>query len=166
LAAEADDSRFKVLFLDVGLSLASHGVGLLDLNRSAELTVVNAGAVAEQFVGQHLLHSDRPYKAPDLFFWARESRNSSAEVDYMLAEGGEVIPVEVKAGKTGTLKSMHAFLDEKSRSFAVRFNSLPPSLLDVETSLPSRPRRPFRLLSLPLYMVGQTRRLCGEVAGE
>ncbi len=165
LSAEANDSRFKVLFLDVGLLLAARGLSLVDLVRARELTLVNAGAVAEQFVRQHLLSSDEAYKAPELFFWAREARNSAAEVDYVVAEGPNVIPLGVKAGKTGTLKSLHAFVDEKGCPLAVRLNSDPPSLLRAETSLPSRPRREFSLMSLPLYLVGEVRRVCAALAG-
>ena len=87
---------------------------------------------------------------------------SSAEVDYVIAVGGKVVPVEVKAGRTGSLKSLHVFLREKGQDFGLRFNSDVPSLLDAETSLADGKNRPFRLLSLPLYMAGQALRLCRE----
>lgn len=164
LAAEADESRFKVLFLDVGLQSAALGLSLADLARARDLTTVNSGAVAEQFIGQHLLFSEEPFRTPELHFWVREARNSAAEVDYVLAEGPRVIPVEVKAGSTGTLKSLHAFVSEKRSPLAVRFNSDMPSLMEAGTTLSSLPRRRFRLLSLPLYMVGEVRRLCRELA--
>ena len=70
--------------------------------------------------------------------------------------------VEVKAGKTGALKSLHVFLDEKQRAFGLRFNTDAPSLLDARTSIAGRESRPFRLLSLPIYLVGQARRLCRD----
>ena len=92
----------------------------------------------------------------------REKSQSSAEVDYLISFGETIVPVEVKAGKTGTLKSLHVFLRDKKRSFALRFNADKPSLLDAKTSLADGRNMPFRLLSLPLYMVGQTRRLCRE----
>ena len=77
-----------------------------------------------------------------------------------LHSGSKIIPVEIKAGKTGRLKSLHMFLREKMRSFGVRFNTDVPSLLDTEAALPSGETMPYRLLSLPLYLFGQTRRLC------
>ncbi|MBM4395589.1 MAG: hypothetical protein FJ087_07860 [Deltaproteobacteria bacterium] len=73
-----------------------------------------------------------------------------------------MIPIEVKAGRTGTLKSLHVFLKEKGRSFGVRINGDLPSLLDARTSITGAPDIPFRLLSVPLYLVGQVRRLCRE----
>lgn len=49
---------------------------------------------------------------------------------------------------------LHLFLREKHRPLGVRFNSDTPSLLDLKTTLPDGQNIPYRLLSLPLYMVG------------
>jgi hypothetical protein len=94
----------------------------------------------------------------------RQKPQSSAEVDYVLPVGPDIVPVEVKAGKSGTLKSLHVFLERKGCDFGLRFNSDVPSLLDARTAVAGGAGRPFRLLSLPLYMVGQAMRLCGETA--
>jgi hypothetical protein len=93
----------------------------------------------------------------------RDKPNANAEVDYLMACGPTVIPVEVKAGATGRLKSLHLFLSEKHSGFGLRFNSDIPSLLDSRTNPVNSNTKSFRLLSLPLYMLGQTRRLCSEV---
>jgi len=163
LAAEAREARFKPLFLDVGLMLRALGLNLLDLERHEDVLLVNAGAVCEQLVGQHLMYSGPPYAEPELHFWAREKRNATAEVDYVISESGEVVPVEVKRGKTGTLRSLHLFLREKRRGLGVRLNSEPPSLLTATATLPDSRRLTFRLLSLPLYLVGQVRRMVQAV---
>lgn len=160
LGAEADDRTFKVLFLDVGLLCRSSGLNVLDVGKEAELTLVNAGAVSEQLVGQHLLMNGAYYEEPVLYCWMRDKVNSSAEVDYLIAFGPHVIPAEVKSGTTGRLKSLHLFLSEKNLGFGLRFNSDVPSLLDAHTSLADGQTRPFQLLSLPFYMLGQVRRLC------
>lgn len=159
LAAEEDERAFKLLFLDVGLLLRALGLSLLDLEAARDLLLVNEGAVAEQLVGQHLLYGGEPFEEPALHFWARDDRSAAAEIDYVLAMGPTVLPIEVKAGKTGSLRSLHVFLREKARAFAVRLNSDPPSLLDTTATLPTGDRVAFRLLSLPLYLVGQVRRL-------
>jgi predicted AAA+ superfamily ATPase len=159
LGAEADDRTFKALFLDVGLLCRACGVRVLDVERAGDPMLVNAGAVCEQLVGQHLLLSGAFYEEPSLYCWMRDKPNSSAEVDYLLAHGPHVIPVEVKAGATGRLKSMHLFLSEKNRDFGLRFNSDVPSLLDARTPQIDGNTRPFRLLSLPFYLIGQARRL-------
>jgi hypothetical protein len=64
------------------------------------------------------------------------------------------------ARATGRLKAMHLFLTEKNRDFGLRFNSDVPSLLDTRTPQIDGNTRPFRLLSLPFYLIGQARRLC------
>ncbi len=160
LAAEADDRHFKALFLDVGLLCKSLGLSIAELDRPDDLVLVNQGAVCEQFIGQHLAFSNAFYEEPVLHCWMRNERNSSAEVDFVIAVGPRIIPVEVKAGKTGTLKSLQLFVREKDKDFALRFNSDTPSICQSRTSLATGPQRTFRLLSLPLYMVGQARRLC------
>jgi len=166
LGAEADDRNFKVLFLDVGLLGRSCGLRMLDVTQAQDLMLINGGAVCEQFVGQHLVFGGRFYEEPTLYYWMRQKKSSNAEVDYVIAIGQHVIPVEVKAGKTGTLKSMHMFLMEKNRNVGLRFNGDFPSLLDTQTHLPMGSPRGFRLLSLPFYLVGQTVRLLREVCGE
>ena len=162
LGAEADERRFKVLCLDVGLMATASGLTILDLERAGDVLLVNRGALAEQLVGQHLLYSTPAWEEPRLYYWAREKPGSSAEVDYVISQGSEILPLEVKAGKTGTLKSLHLFLREKRRRLALRLSSAPPSLHEAETSLPGG-NAPFRLLSLPLYLVGEVRRLVGEL---
>ena len=159
LGAEAKERVFKLLFLDVGLVSAGLGLTFLDIEKAHGPLPANAGALCEQVVGQHLLYSLPFYQEPALFYWTREKASSSAEVDYVIAEGRDIVPVEVKAGKTGRLKSLHSFLREKQRPLGVRFNSDLPSLLEARTALADGRNVPFRLLSLPLYMVGQTRRL-------
>ncbi|RLC06121.1 MAG: AAA family ATPase [Deltaproteobacteria bacterium] len=165
LGAMADEKKFKALFLDVGLMSSAAGLNLLDFEKAENMMTVNAGAVCEQFVGQHLLYSLPSYRQPELCYWVREKRNSSAETDYVIAEGTSLIPIEVKAGKSGTLKSLHLFLREKHQSLGVRLNTGLPSVLDTETALPDGLNIPYRLLSLPLCMIGQVRRLIREQLG-
>ena len=166
LAAEANQRFFKCLHVDVGLLCAALGLDVLDLERHGDPTLVNRGAVAEQFVGQHLLYDDAPYVTPALHYWAREARNAAAELDYVVAVGSGVVPVEVKAGATGSLRSLQQFVHEKSCDLALCFNADPPCLLRESRQLPDGTAVSYDLLSLPLYLVGQARRLIGELAAE
>lgn len=154
LGAERDDRHFKPLFLDVGLVNRMCG---LDLLGAEELITVNEGALAEQFVGQQLLCAAPPFEDPQLFYWAREARNANAELDFVVSRHQDILPVEVKAGKTGTLRSLFQFLSEKNRQRAVRFHLRPPVLENLR--LPGKESRTVQLLSLPLYLVGQLDRL-------
>ena len=155
LDAEHSEKVFKPLFLDCGLMLRSQKVSLIDLDQ--DLLLVNNGAVAEQVVGQLLLYSCDFFEEPQLYYWTRESKSAEAEVDYVVSHGRTVIPVEVKAGKTGSLKSLHQFVKEKGSSFAIRFNDDLPSICDVQTK-----EVEFTILSLPLYMAGELPRLLKE----
>jgi hypothetical protein len=98
-------------------------------------------------------------------YWVREKKNSSAEVDYVIAENTGMVPIEVKAGKSGTLKSLHLFFREKRPSLGVRFNSDITTLHTLETTLPDGKNLHYHLLSLPLYLVGQVRRLIRQCNG-
>ena len=158
LGAEANERHFKTLYIDAGLMTTALHLNLLDLQKE-DLALVNSGAAAEQFIGQHLLYSGAPYETPSLYYWMRESRNASAEVDYLMTQGQRIVPVEIKAGKAGTLRSMHYFLKEKKLGFRLRFNSDVPSFLSEATLTAGKTELRYDLLSLPLYMVGQTRRL-------
>jgi len=146
-----NEKKFKLLFLDIGLAQRSTG---LDANilLQKDLLLVNRGMIAEQFVGQELLAYANPYEAAQLFFWSREKTNSKAEVDYVITVDEHIIPVEVKAGSTGRLKSLQIFMQEKKSKLGVRVSQLPLSF-DSEK----------RILSVPLYMISEISRLIKEI---
>jgi predicted AAA+ superfamily ATPase len=154
---------FKPLFLDTGLMTQSLGLNLSTLQVVKDLTLVNNGAVAEQFIGQHLLYQNLSYEKPELYYWNREKKSSSAEVDYLLSIDNKVIPVEVKAGASGSLKSLQVFLAEKRVPLALRFNSITPSLTELTVNIKGIPEHPYLFLSLPHYLVCQAKRLLKEV---
>ncbi len=161
LRAQTNEKMQKPLFLDVGLLTKACGVSYADIEAADEVTLVNSGSLCEQFIGQHLLYARPSYEEPELFYWCREKRQSSAEIDYILSYGSKIIPVEIKAGKTGTLKSLHVFIQEKKLDYGVRFNADTPSECEIPISLPNASGK-FRLLSLPLYMVEELSRMYNE----
>ena len=151
LGAQVNDAKFKLNFLDVGLMQNACGAQA-ELAVATDLLQINNGAVAEQLVGQELRAYGDRHSRPGLFFWARDKKNSSAEVDYVVAQGASrIVPIEVKAGKTGSLRSLRLFLDEKSVALGVRFSQDKPSFHD-------------KVLTLPLYMVEQMERLVEDVS--
>jgi predicted AAA+ superfamily ATPase len=159
LGAEVNEKKFKPLFLDVGLYSTSLSLRLLDLHNASDLLLVNSGACAEQFVGQQLLAANPTWIKPELFYWHREKKGSNAEVDYLVNSGPTVLPIEVKAGKTGSLRSLHTFMALKQSKLALRFNTDRPSITEVSTEISQVGKADYRLLSLPLYMTGQATRL-------
>ena len=158
LEAEINPRYFKTLYLDIGLLSASLKLNVIDLDKT-DISLINNGALAEQFIGQHMLYSGESYETPALYYWARESKSAAAEIDYLMTYAQQIVPVEIKAGTTGRLKSLHQFLKEKRGDFALRFNADVPSLLNDSKKLTDGSDIEYRLLSLPLYMVEQADRL-------
>ncbi len=146
LAAGINERKFKVVFLDVGMMQNALGVqASIILEKS--VMQINAGSVAEQYAAQELIACADPYSEMKLYFWARDARGSSAEIDYLIDIDGMPIPVEVKAGATGSLKSMKIFLKE--------YPNIP---LGVRHSMHELSYY-NKILSIPLYMISQTPRL-------
>jgi predicted AAA+ superfamily ATPase len=162
LGAEASERHFKPLLLDIGLCNNLCGLSLPD---AEELLTVQEGGLAEQFVGQELRSLGRAFEDHPLFYWHREEKNANAEVDYLWAHGANVIPVEVRAGTSGSLKSLQVFLAEKERNFAVRLNMDRPSLGSFSATVGGKSgvrNVSYTLLSVPLYLAGQLDRLLHE----
>lgn len=159
LNAQRNDRKFKAIFLDTGLYSAALSLRLSDLSDLENALLINSGALAEQFVGQQLLNLPMPWEEPEMHYWHREKRGSSAEVDYLISMGTEIIPVEVKAGKTGSLRSLHVFACGKSSKLGLRFNNDVPSATEVRVNLPGFTEHKYTLISLPLYLAGQADRL-------
>lgn len=103
LQADLEEKVYKLLFLDVGLMNAVCGLGWNTIARLDETKLINEGVIAEQFIGQHLqdLLSGSPNR--ELTYWLREGKSANAEVDYVVALEGKIVPVEVKAGTSGSI---------------------------------------------------------------
>jgi predicted AAA+ superfamily ATPase len=140
-----NEKKFKLLFVDVGLMSRAGKVGLSNL-LSQDLLLINQGAVAEQFVGQELLAYQNPEEEPELYFWARDKKGSQAELDYVINLNNNIIPIEVKSGKTGRLKSLKQFMSEKNSPFGIQISQNQLSLQN-------------NILTIPLYMVGELQRI-------
>lgn len=162
LGAEQKENLFKILFMDVGLLCSVLNINELNIKDDGPY-LVNKGAIAEQFIGQHLLYAGKYYQNPTLFYWVREAKSAAAEVDYLMSCGQEIIPIEIKAGATGTLRSLHQFCQEKQRTHTVRFNGDSPSFIKGAIATTTKGDVVYNLLSLPLYMVGEAKRFISEL---
>ncbi len=149
LPLEPHENKFKIIFLDTGLM--QRGCGLdAEIAMAKDFLAVNAGALAEQFVGQELLSSLNPHEDRKLFFWARDKKNSQAEVDYLIVHRSDPLPIEVKSGKTGTLKSLRTFMMEHRSRIGIRISQQSFSHYD-------------NVYSIPLYAVEQIKRLLNQL---
>jgi predicted AAA+ superfamily ATPase len=108
---------------------------------------LNRGRIIQHWVGQQML-STMIYPTDRLRFWVREKRQSDAEVDFILPVEGLLVPIEVKSGPTGKLRSLHQFMDRCDHSFAVRLYA--GELLLQKATTPKG--KTFHLLNLPYFL--------------
>lgn len=129
--------------------------------------LINEGAIAEQFIGQHLQETLSSSPNRELTYWLREGRAANAKVDYVLGLNGQILPIEVKSGAAGSLKPLHQFVGEKDVPLAVRFDTGLPSQQTIQTPVRRAQQTlevSYRLLSLPLYLVERLPELAQERA--
>ncbi len=110
LSANIDRQKFKVFFFDIGLLQRLQGLNLKEW-LLAPLSVTYMGALAEQWVAQEYIATTSVTTPPELFYWQREARQSNAEIDFVFSQQHKMIPVEVKSGSKGRLKSLALFLE-------------------------------------------------------
>jgi predicted AAA+ superfamily ATPase len=137
LGAQADLDRFKLLFVDVGLGQTMLGTGQEGWIIDPVNACVNKGGCTEAFIGQELMaYADSDMRLT-LYYWLREARSSNAEVDYVSPLDGQAIPIEIKSGATGSLKSLHLFLAEHPAStYGIRLFAGMPEIKDSIRSYP------------------------------
>ncbi len=158
LQADIEEKIYKLIFLDVGLMNAVSGLGWNTISQITDSQLINEGVIAEQFIGQHLQDIVSTSPNRELTYWLREGRSTNAEVDYVIALNGEIIPIEIKSGATGSLKSLHQFVGEKKVPFALRFDTSLPSIQSITTKIRQGQEAAdihYRLYSLPLYLIEQ-----------
>jgi len=141
----------RLQVLDTGM--LNHFVGIRkEILGTDDLSSIYKGTIMEHLTGQELLaaHFDA---LGEIYFWVREKKESTAEIDFIFVYDGKVIPIETKSGKTGTLRSLHQFMDLAPHTMAVRFYAGEVSISEVKTPQ----GKTFRLLNLPYYLVSQIR---------
>lgn len=127
LGDESDESIRKILLLDTGLMLRLLNMTMGDTSAitaqiltATAADLVNKGPMAEMLAGLELLHYLTPNLHHDLYYWVRQAKNATAEIDYLLSRDMKVLPFEVKAGVQGGMKSLWDFMREKKLDQAVR----------------------------------------------
>ena len=149
----------KLLMLDTGL--VNHSAGLQKkIFISKYIDEVYNGRIAEHIAGQELLVLKSSVRSK-LNFWVPKSASSQAELDYVWSWEDMMIPVEVKSGVTGRLRSLHRFVDEAPHDWAVRVYAGKFKIEDVKTIK----GKAFRLINLPFYLVGQINKVLKENIG-
>ncbi|SCC90877.1 hypothetical protein SCG7109_BC_00010, partial [Chlamydiales bacterium SCGC AG-110-M15] len=148
LRAEKSEKKFKIFLLDVGLLVFGLGWENFDLGAKQSLSIFR-GVLAEQFVAQELCLIQDPFIDRGLYYWENPKRSSSAEIDFLINLNQRILPIEVKSGSTGKLKSLKQFMDLKESVLGVRISECPLSCQDG-------------ILSVPFYLISQLGRFVSQ----
>lgn len=146
----------KLIMLDTGLTNYKANVRR-ELIGATDIQDVWRGHIAEQVVAQELLAlSDKVSVRRS--FWVKGK--DTAEVDFLLTYDSQLYPIEVKNGHNSHLRSLHSFLDLSPTGVAIRVWAQPFSIDDVRTTIG---KKPFRLINLPYYMIGDIEKIITSV---
>jgi uncharacterized protein len=139
----------RLQILDSGLlnyfvGIQKEIIGTDDLNK------IYQGTLIEHLIGQEILAFQ--YNALSaLHFWVREKKESIAEVDYLFQYDGLIIPIEVKSGKEGTLKSLHSYMDLAPHDMAIQFYA---GALNITNAITKNGKQ-YQILNLPYFLGSQ-----------
>lgn len=145
LNIQSSSRKFKTIMLDIGIWQKLSGVSIDHELLESDLMNIYRGALAEQFVGMKLATATDD----DLLYWARESKSSNAEVDYVATVKGKVFSIEVKSGSSGSLKSLHLALQTSP--------NCPKGLVFSTREYAQIPEQ--KLMFLPLYYAGNVQNI-------
>ncbi len=145
LEAGVKENFYKLIFLDIGLMHAVSGI-YSETVKGKDFTAIFNGAVAEQFAGQEFVAYQKAEIKPNLYYWAREAKNSNAEIDYLFSKDSKLIPVEIKSGKKGTLKSLLIFIEKFKTKKALKISQ---AKFSINTPI----------INLPFYAIKNTFKL-------
>jgi predicted AAA+ superfamily ATPase len=153
LGAEVNRKFTKYIYLDSGLLLSILQLDFGGVDEINELILagaaddlVNKGKLAEMIVGWELVKYRSRLSRTDLYYWENLSRGASAEIDYVMAREMHVLPIEVKSGTSGKMKSMWNFLELKRLPLGIRTSLENFAQIDSQ-----RPDLAARIDLVPLY---------------
>ena len=139
----------RLQILDTGLLNYFVGIQKLIIGKD-DLSSIYQGTLIEHLIGQELL-AFQCNALSALHFWVREKKESTAEVDYIFPYNGLIIPIEVKSGAAGSLKSLHSFMNLAPHDMAIRFYAGKLHITEAVT----QNGKQFQILNLPYYLGSQ-----------
>lgn len=153
LGGDANDKFRKAILVDIGLFHALADTPAADRFPAwHDLAPAIRGQLTEQLAGQALLLAGDPTgDGPRLFYWQREG-GRPGEIDFIVQAGGRIIPIELKSGASGAMKSLHQFMFDKKLRFAIRIDENPPSLATINVATTQGDSVGYLLLGLPIYL--------------
>ncbi len=125
LNAEINEKKFKVFFFDIGIAHRLLGLDLAEWVTSS-FEIEYLGESAEQLVAQEFIAYANPSKPCEIYYWNNESKSGNAEVDFIAVKNKAIVPVEVKSGVKGGMKSLRLFLETHPKSkYGVKISEAP-----------------------------------------
>lgn len=142
--------RPKLQFLDTGLlnNALSIQADMLLINDMSDL---HRGKLAQHIVTQQLISIETGDRY-EPHFWVREEKDTSSEVDLVYQYRKYIVPIEVKSGKQGKLRSLHQFIERANHPYAIRMHAGQFSIEKVNT--PNGV--PYLLMNMPYYLATKT----------
>ena len=137
----------RLQFLDTGL--VNHELSIqTDMLALEDLNTAYKGAIIPHLISQELMSLNTlQYKQAN--FWVREKAQSSSEVDLIIQFKDKIIPIEIKSGKEGKLKSLHQFIEKTNHPYAIRMYA---GHFKVEQHQTPQTKKPYLLMNLPYYL--------------
>lgn len=118
LKAYKSMNAYKLFLLDVGLLGALSELPADSILEGNDIFIEFKGALTEQYVLQQLV-SDTPYSP---YYFGTEK--ATFEQDFLIQQGKNIIPIEVKAETNGRSQSLKAYYDKYHPAKAVRFSTM------------------------------------------
>lgn len=136
----------RLQFLDTGLvnhvlGIQSQMIGMENLS-SAYKGAIIPHLITQELISLNTINSKKPH------FWVREKKQSSSEVDLVVQYKDKVIPIEIKSGSTGSLKSLHQFIERTNHPYAVRIYKGEFKIEKATTP----DGTPYFLMNMPYYL--------------
>ena len=120
LGAEINLKYQRFIMLDTGLFQHVLGLDAAQIVITNDFQTINRGAIAEIFVGLELIKGSSCYNPISLYCWQREKRQASAQVDFLIQQGEQILSIEVKSGNQGAMQSLRLFMAEKNIGRGIR----------------------------------------------
>ncbi len=136
----------RLQILDTGIANYTLGIqaqmlGMEDLNSAYKGTVI-PHLVTQELISLNTISNHKPN------FWVRDKKQSKAEVDLLFSYKEKTIPIEIKSGATGSLKSLHQFIDASEHPYAVRIYG---GEFKIEKAI-TPTGKPYLLMNMPYYL--------------
>ena len=114
---------------------------LTDLSNSYKGAII-PHLILQELISLNNINDKKPH------FWVRDKKQASSEVDLVFAHKNLVIPIEIKSGSDGTLKSLHQYIERCDHPYAVRIYSGKFEI--IRTTTPGG--KPYLLMNMPYYL--------------